>query len=264
MSTIEDSASVNAPTLAMRSYLSTHMLWGSGHFARLAKAIEASLNRMRKFDIQQRAYTVGAVLAAVGFAEAAINEFFQDVADGHLSYTEKIGENARTAMTAYWRESQGRGSILEKYQIALGLAGRLPFSPGAEPFQSFALLIKLRNMLVHFRPETASAGEIQGIEKQLASKFDENPLMAGSGNPYFPNKCLGAECANWAVSVAKALVDDAFTRLGVQPNYQCVSWDDHGNWIPQAIPKAIPEAISPAIPPGDPDGIGCCFTSTRP
>jgi hypothetical protein len=90
-------------------------------------------------------------------------------------------------------------------------------------------LIKLRNMLVHFRPETASAADIQGIEKQLASKFDENPLMAGAGNPYFPDKCLGAACAQWAAWVAKSFVDEAFSRLGVQPNYQRVGWDDQGN-----------------------------------
>lgn len=225
---MSSSASVNSPSVSMRSYLSTHMLWGSSHFAGLAKTVESGFTGALRFDVRQRAYTISAVLAAVGFAEAAINEFFQDAADGHVSYIAPIGEQAWAAMVAYWRESKGYGSIIEKYQVALGLAGRVPLSPGSEPFQSFALLIKLRNLLVHFRPETASAEDTQAIEKQLAGRFESNPLMDGAGNPYFPDKCLGAGCAAWAGPVAKAFADEVFSRLGVEPNYQRVSWDDRG------------------------------------
>ena len=77
-------------------------------------------------------------MSAVGFAEAAINEIFQDIEDNHLSYIGSLSENTRKVMSAYWRESHGRGSILEKYQTGLGLAGCEPLSPSAEPFQSFA------------------------------------------------------------------------------------------------------------------------------
>jgi hypothetical protein len=205
------------------------MLWSCTHFGQLAKEIEAQKHGVVEFNVSQRAYTVGAILSAVAFAEAAINELFQDVVDDHLSYTEPISDSARAAMAAYWRESQGRGSILEKYQAGLGLAGCAPFSRASEPFQSFALLIKLRNTLVHFRPETSNASEIQGLEKQLASRFAENPLTSGAGNPYFPDRCLGAACAEWSASAAKAFVDEAVARLGVQPNYQRVRWDDQGN-----------------------------------
>ncbi len=229
MASVESGASVNAPSLAMRSYLSTHQLWAGRHFAKLAEAIEAGAAGRLRFDIQHRAYAIGAVLAAVAFAEAAVNELFQDIADGNLSYTAPLDQRARTAMGAYWRESRGRGSILEKYQVSLVLAGREPLAPGAEPFQSFALLIKVRNLLVHFRPETASAADVQDLEKQLRGRFPENALMAEAGNPFFPDKCLGTGCANWAVAAAKAIADETFVRLGVQPNYQRLGWDDQGN-----------------------------------
>src|SRR5262245_58108666 len=100
MSSIETHGSVNPPSTAMRSYLSTHMLWACGHFARLARAIEANWSGRSTFDIHQRAYSVAAVLSAVGFAEAAINEFFQDVADDHSGYPEFLEQQAQSAIKA--------------------------------------------------------------------------------------------------------------------------------------------------------------------
>ena len=43
--------------------------------------------------------------------------------------------------------------ILEKYQMAIFLAGKEPLPEGREPYQPADLLIALRNALVHFRPE---------------------------------------------------------------------------------------------------------------
>jgi len=230
MTSLDGTASVNAPSVAIRSYLSTHHLWAGRHLAKCAAAIEAAATATVRFDIQHRAYAIGAILAAVAFAEAAVNELFQDIADGHLSYAAPLTQQARAAMDAYWRESEGRhDSIVKKYQLSLGLAGAQPLDPSAEPFQGFSLLNQLRNQLVHFRPETASAAEVQGLEKRLRGKFPENALMTGAGNPFFPDKCLGAGCANWAVATAKAFADETFLRLRVTPNYQRVGWDDQGN-----------------------------------
>jgi len=44
--------------------------------------------------------------------------------------------------------------------------------------------------------------------------------MAEMGNPYFPDKCLGAGCAEWAVVSAKSFADDFCSRLDIQANYQ--------------------------------------------
>jgi hypothetical protein len=221
---IESRTVVNPSGLLMRTYLSTHLLWSGEHFARESQGVEAGPGARPRFDIRQRAYVVGAVLASVGFAEAAINEVFEDVADNHLSYVGVLDEQRRVAFSSYWRESGGRGSVLEKYQTCLGLAGCTPLAPAAEPYQSFALAIRLRNALVHFLPETSASTEVATLERQLSTKFIENPLMEGAGNPFFPDKCLGSPCAFWASAACKTFADEVFLRLKMIPNYQLTGW----------------------------------------
>ena len=106
------------------------------------------------------------------------------------------------------------------------MAGHETFDAGSEPLQSAALTIKLRNLLIHFKPETISVINAPKLESQLVNKFPQNSLMAGSGNPFFPDKCLGAGCVNWTVQSAKGFADETFRRLALEPNYQRVRWDD--------------------------------------
>jgi hypothetical protein len=59
---------------------------------------------------------------------------------------------------------------------------------------------------------------------KLSGKFSSNPLMNGSDNPYFPDKCLGSGCADWAIRSIRVFSDDFFGRLGITPNYQRVAF----------------------------------------
>jgi hypothetical protein len=77
---------------------------------------------------------------------------------------------------------------------------------------------------MHYKPESYG-GEVQHkFLQQLRGKFSENPLMAGAGNPYFPDKCLGSSCATWTVYSVKKVADEFFRRLNISPNYQRVSF----------------------------------------
>lgn len=221
----ESTTQLFAPSIAMRSYLSTHQLWTARHLTGLAQQLEDKHEGRAKFSIRQRAYVSAAVLSACAFLEAAINELFQDVADGHESYIQALSTQTRKAFEVYWEESEGRAEPLSKYQIALGLAGCDLLDRGAEPFQSAKLLVFIRNLLVHFTPETAaSANDKNKLEVRINKRFPDNKLMVGAGNPFWPDKCLGAGCASWAVSSATTLADEAFGRLKVQPNYQRIDW----------------------------------------
>jgi hypothetical protein len=62
------------------------------------------------------------------------------------------------------------------------------------------------------------------LSRQLSGKFDDNTLMRGSGNPWFPDKCLGHGCCAWAVRSVIAFADDFFGRIGVEPNYQKITF----------------------------------------
>lgn len=48
--------------------------------------------------------------------------------------------------------------------------------------------------------------------------FPDNKLMAGSGNPWWPDHALGHGCAEWAHRFAKALADLVMETIGIETN----------------------------------------------
>lgn len=62
------------------------------------------------------------------------------------------------------------------------------------------------------------------LEVQINKRFPPNKMMAGTGNPFWPDKCLGGGCANWAVESATKFAKEAFGRLRIEPNYQRIEW----------------------------------------
>lgn len=99
---------------------------------------------------EHRAYVVGAVLSSVSFLEARFNEF---VANPFVRGSGFPPRSARRLAQALKSGRMDRLPILEKYQMAIFLAGKEPLPEGREPYQPADLLIALRNALVHFRPE---------------------------------------------------------------------------------------------------------------
>jgi hypothetical protein len=81
-------------------------------------------------------------------------------------------------------------------------------------------VIRLRNTLVHFKPENIAADEEHALEKRLRGKFPDNRLMEGSENPWWPSHGLAHGCSKWAVRSARALADRVLAEVGINPNYQ--------------------------------------------
>jgi len=161
----------------------------------------------------------------VAFLDAAVNELFQDAADAHDSYISSLAHPAREALAAFWEIAEERRlATLDKCQMALVLAGHARMNKGEQPFQDAALVVRIRNELVHYRPQSLKADEPEDLAKKLRSKFALNRLMDGTGNPFLPDKCLGSGCALWAVRATVAFADGFFRILGIQPNYQQVTF----------------------------------------
>lgn len=91
---------------------------------------------------------------------------------------------------------------------------------GAEPYQSAALLIGLRNALVHYKSESVADDVEHRFTKTLRGRFPDNRLMKGSGNPWWPDHALGAGCVQWAFESARALADVVADALQITPNYR--------------------------------------------
>ncbi len=204
-------------TVTHRVYVSQYHLWAAAHLARLAAEREA--NPPRQFDIQHRGYVMSSLLESVAFLEALILELLKDAAeDQNLEIIGVIPTIARAKMLIFWKAGERRASTLQKFQSALLCADKAAFDKGAQPYQDAQLVISLRNALVHFRPENTGVADTHDIEAKCRGKFPIHERLAM--NPWWPDQCLSAGCADWAVKSVRAFAGDFCTRMGFQPHYQ--------------------------------------------
>jgi hypothetical protein len=232
MATSVISVTVLPVTMMSRAYFSSYHLWAAEHFAHVASEQEKLEGAIPRFDIKQRANVTNSIFSAVAAMEAAINEFFQDVADEHEGYIGSIDKDARKLLQSLWSLTEENNkspfSVLEKAQLALTLCRKPTMSKGTALHDNANLAIKIRNELTHFKPKTLGGTIEHPLTKHFKNKgkFKDNPLMKGNtGNPYFPDHCLASPCALWALSASRAFMDEFYARLDIEPNYQKVSFD---------------------------------------
>jgi hypothetical protein len=213
--------------LLSRAYYSPYHLWSARHFGSRASEIEAhEIGTPPAFNIEHRAYVTAAIMSAVAFLEAAINEVFQDAADAHHSYVGTLDQHVLDRLQVYWEATENgkKPTLLQKYAAALRHARAEHIATSAATHQNATLLVTVRNLLVHFRPESSGPDEPQKLLKQLKSKnISVNPF-SGAGSAFFPEKCLSAAFAQWSVDVSVAYADEFFRKLNVTPNYQRVQF----------------------------------------
>lgn len=219
-------------TLKSRTCYSISHIRSAALFSRLSADVEKTFDGKysEELDIKQNAYVTGTVLAAVSFLEATINELFADVYDKIPDVVNQLEQMAIHQMSEMWKLEVPKTAsfkILQKFQIALTLARKPLFDAGKSPYQDVDCLIKLRNALVHYEPEwTINISDtekitVQKFEKILKGKFQLNPLT-GEGNSFFPDKCLGHGCAEWAVKSSIMFADEFFLRMRLKPTYDHV------------------------------------------
>jgi hypothetical protein len=218
-------------TVSSRQYLSTLHLWSSEHAARQCSDREAELLGVAHYTIDHRNLAISAVLSAVAFLEALGNEVFQDAADRHRREHDSPRINALSDQTVarlgeFWqacKEGEKYVGVLDKLQMALLLADAEQFDAGAPPMQDAGYLVKIRNDLTHHRP----ISRVHGVEDKkyrddgIVKRFPENQLLAHSPiNPWFPDRCLGAGCAAWSATTARAVADEWSDRLTLPRHYE--------------------------------------------
>lgn len=219
-------------TISHRHYLSISHLSAAALFAKQCLELESSSGCTAIDGIERRkhnAYAVSSVIVSAAFLEATINELFADCSEG--LYPERINTlPAKHLMGRLWKKGIPRTasfSILEKYEIALELNAKSAIDKSVNPYQDVKLLVELRNALIHYEPETIvscggnDATKLHKFETRFQGKFERNRLT-GVGNPFYPDKLLGAGCAKWAVKAAVAFTDAFFQKVGVPATYEHV------------------------------------------
>ncbi len=203
------------------TYLSLQHICSAAFFSRTAARIEKDYDNNLTDDvkIEYKAVVISSIFSAVSFLESTINEFFWKSSESPQEMEKSIGKDNVQLLSRLWNlkiPRTARYSILEKYEIALGILGKKPFDKDRSPYQDVALLIKIRNSLIHFEPEWVKDEEKQKMEKMLSSRFSDSPLVEKT-SLYFPHRCLGHGCSEWAVNNSIKFSDEFCKNIGITP-----------------------------------------------
>jgi hypothetical protein len=224
---------MSTPPLEQRRYLSTEHYYAAKTLCEEARKVEKDFeeNPPRVFaDNHRRRYrsfVIPAITSAAAFLDTAIAEFLSDVHDGHEDLpNENPALVAALARMVEWRIGRRlQLTPLEKYDFVLSHFQKEPFNKGAAPYQDAKLVVDLRNALVHYDPEwlmlreePAPQAEQERLERALHGKFELSPFDP-LDYPFFPERCISAACAEWAVESAYALRRAFRERMGQEPDH---------------------------------------------
>ena len=156
-----------------------------------------------------------------------IRDSFQDAVDVTAGRAQPridgLSVQAMHNMNRLWNDAIEQTRLFLKYQIALTCNNKPLLNTGTEPYQSADLLKKLRDRLMHFKPEWQT-GQPHAVERQLRSKLPEN-LQVTTGK-WYPNRALGAGCAQWACLSAQKFVEHWWVLMGFTnpPKTELTDW----------------------------------------
>lgn len=210
----------------MKKRFSIIHLYSAALFARKSHEIEKQWQGVHNPTLYREdlAYVSSSIISSVAFLESTINEIYSDSLDQkpeqHPILSQLDSDSLNKIIHIQNVLNLKFLSILEKYQFFLILLNKAEFDKGKNPYQDTNVLIKLRNDLVHYNPEWIDANDEptenkpHRYESALIGRFEENLFMKSSGNPFYPYKCLGYGCADWAVTTAKNFVAKFSDDLG--------------------------------------------------
>lgn len=157
---------------------------------------------------------MAAVLSATAFLEASINDLYREMKQARGNGSRPLNRRAVSLIPKFWPDIE-RTPILHRYQVALLLADAERFNENRSPFREADGLLRLRDALVHHKTEFDDRrARVQRLEHWLRTAFEPNALAPG-GDVWFPDLCLGAGCAEWAVRTAEAFSDEFCTRMSI-------------------------------------------------
>jgi hypothetical protein len=206
-----------------RHYLAPAHLWMALHNARRAEELETELVGKAHFNIEHQTCVIATILGATAFLEALVNELFEDAVEwaisGSKSRLQPLTDQELSSAASYWKSGGEGDRVIDKYQEALKVTSQPKINMGQRPGQDLKLLVDTRNKLVHFKPRWHDPQVQDSMQRAVGSKFSPNALLAGTNNPWFPGKCLGAGCARWACDTARTIADTWTVQLGLPNTY---------------------------------------------
>jgi hypothetical protein len=221
--------------IRFRDCFSVRYIQAGALLCRLGYTIEKNYGKSGEISpelqLRHEAFILNSIFSSVAFLESTVNELYSDAADNAYFFTNEKNEALLKNIGDKWKNENyfDRTPMVNKYQKILVIADKPMFDEHHRAFSNVRNLMEIRNYLMHYRREwviiqkgrvsdTREETRAEKFEKILKNKFMENPL-AHKSRPFFPDKCLGHGCAEWAVVNCLEFTDDFFLRLELPAPY---------------------------------------------
>ena len=223
-SSVHAKVTTSAVSLSLKANFSDNHMLSAAHFARQSAIIETNY----KYEIteelraEHKAYVTGAIIASVASLEATINEVFISAVDDENLF-EDFDPTIPKILAELWNlDVVKKTRFLEKCRLVLDVANKEKFDTKSSLFRKVDLLIKLRNAMIHYKPEwDTDLKKHKNVGDALKKcGFNTNPF-SHDNNAFFPEKCLGHGCAEWSVKSTIEFIEDFYRRMGFPPK-----WDE--------------------------------------
>lgn len=202
-------------------FLHSAHLWRTAYEAR-NRAIAAATKNPNDAPTD----TASAIVLSAASAEAFINELTECVALAAAGpAAASLSDKLRNLSSVLEEIESSRGSLTLKYLLAAQTLTGKSFDKGANPYQDFAVLVALRNDLMHLKPrdKLVSIGPqdaameipkyIVGLQQRgIARSPDTGVLMS-----WF-NRLQTAAMAEWATETARAIILAVLAMIPDDPN----------------------------------------------
>jgi hypothetical protein len=222
----------SVPLSPFRSVVEAKLLGAANYLAALAKELEAASGPLTPQRRQNRqSLVIASVLTSVAFLEVTLNSVWDDL--GKLNGLPPSWFRRRRHLARVWELGVPENlklPLLARFDLTLAITDSPALASGAKPYQDVQGLILLRNAISHHKPEwefvdtanpTASPTVIRNLERHLKGRFTQDTAWKGRAT-FFPDRCLSADCARWAVSSVRSFATEFFSRLGVLTTSEAV------------------------------------------
>lgn len=143
-------------------------------------------------------YSSACVMSSAAAMEAYINEIYID-SDKHFD------SHDMNLLNDLWDVLEKK-SVIEKFQFALLLRNKEKIPSSSTVMENVKALIKLRNALIHFKPEWVHLQkEHDKIGKSLNGKFEMSPFVLNH-EPIFPLRCMSFGMTKWAINTSYSFI----------------------------------------------------------
>lgn len=199
----------------VRYSFTASFLHAAAIFVRRAYGIESEVRDAVDGDriAEHRGYVVAAVMQSVAALEAEIYEITVHGPGHHLG-SNRLDADARDflAPLAAMIDDQ---EVLERYVAVLHLLRKEPLARDGSLWENVSLLVRLRNALVHYKSRWGSEIDTTKLLASLRKLKLQRPPFISEHEFFFPNQCLSAACAGWAVSTSLSFLLEFYSRLGL-------------------------------------------------